>query len=82
MKTKAGHTLEMTVKDKGIGFRMPSDNLPNPGHHFGLRSVAERIQDLGGQLHIESDIGKGCTVTLTIPLRHIPIKGPSYNGAA
>jgi len=70
MRMRAGQTLEITVKDQGIGFRLPKDNSAQPGDHFGLRSVGQRIQDLGGQLHIESAIGKGCTVTFTLPLRH------------
>jgi signal transduction histidine kinase len=65
----AGHSLEIIVKDQGVGFRMPTNNSPKPGHYFGLASVRQRIQDLGGQLHIETDIGKGCSATLTIPLR-------------
>src|SRR5688572_6579431 len=53
------------------GFLTPTGNSLKPERHFGLRSVGERIQDLGGQLRIESDIGKGCTATITIPLRYI-----------
>ena len=70
MRRQAGHALTITVKDEGVGFRMPTDHSLTPERHFGLRSVGERIQDLGGQLRIESDIGKGCTVTITVPLRY------------
>lgn len=69
MKTHANDRLEITVKDEGVGFRTLDENSPTPGHHFGLQSVRERMQDLGGHLHIESDIEKGCTVTLSLRLR-------------
>jgi signal transduction histidine kinase len=71
LRIQAGHTLTITVKDEGIGFRMPTGNSLQPERHFGLRSVGERIEDLGGQLRIESDIGKGCTVTITVPLQYM-----------
>jgi signal transduction histidine kinase len=70
MRVHNRHTLEITVKDEGIGFLKGKDNSSKPGHHMGLRSVGQRMQDLGGMLHLESDMGKGCTVTLTLPLRH------------
>jgi signal transduction histidine kinase len=69
MKMPTPHMLEIHIKDEGVGFRLAEDHSEMPGHHFGLRSVRERIQELGGQLHIESDIGKGCSVTITLPLR-------------
>jgi signal transduction histidine kinase len=70
MGMQAGHTLRITIKDEGRGFRMPTSDALKPERHFGLRSVGERIQDLGGKLRIESDIGKGCTVTITVPLQY------------
>jgi signal transduction histidine kinase len=71
MRIQAGHVLTITVKDEGRGFLTPTGNSLKPERHFGLRSVGERIQDLGGQLRIESDNGKGCTATITVPLRYI-----------
>ena len=69
MRMQTRDTLEITVKDQGIGFRMPTNSAPKAGHHFGLANVRQRIEDLGGHIHIESKVGKGCTVTLLLPLR-------------
>lgn len=69
MKTHANQRLEITVKDEGVGFRMHAEHSPQAGHHFGLPSVRERIRDLGGEFHIETDVGKGCMVRLILPLR-------------
>jgi signal transduction histidine kinase len=85
MRTKAGQELEITVQDQGLGFRpefgssMESRHLP--GHHFGLRSVRARVENLGGKLHIRSEIGEGCTVTLTLPLRET-LEVPEERAAA
>ncbi|HEX6532069.1 MAG TPA: DUF4118 domain-containing protein [Nitrospira sp.] len=66
MTMKGNQTLEITVQDQGIGF-CPTEETPRiPGHHFGLRSVRERVEDLGGRFDIQSAIGKGCTVTLSL----------------
>ena len=69
MRKPGGDTLEITVKDDGVGFLVSNDLAPKEGHHYGLESVRQRIRDLGGALHIDSDVGKGCTVTLTLSLR-------------
>ena len=68
MTMNAEHTLEITVQDQGSGFQPSMEKSSIPGHHFGLRSVRERLEDLGGRFDIQSDIGKGCTVTLSLPI--------------
>ncbi|HKT36346.1 MAG TPA: DUF4118 domain-containing protein [Nitrospira sp.] len=69
MKMAADSTLELTVKDDGVGFRpMLNVRQPPTGYNFGLRKVRERIEDLGGRFHIESKLGQGCTVTLALPI--------------
>lgn len=69
MRMQTGDMLEITVKDDGVGFRIPGNSSSKSGYQFGLKSVRERIQDLGGQVHIVSAIGKGCAVTVLLPLR-------------
>jgi signal transduction histidine kinase len=52
----------LTVSDKGRGFD------PNGAHHgFGLESMRVRAQGLGGSLRIESTVGSGSTVEVTLP---------------
>jgi signal transduction histidine kinase len=71
VKMNADHALEITVQDQGLGFRPSTETPPIPGHHFGLRSVRERVEDMGGRFHLESEIGQGCMVTLVLPLGEI-----------
>jgi len=61
--------LEITVKDNGKGFNYHPDlvRLRNTG--FGLFSILERMQDLGGSIEIDSQPGKGTTVILIIPFK-------------
>ena len=55
------------VRDNGRGFD-PSRLGPadQPGH-FGLRQMRERILDLGGTLDINSAIGQGTELVITLP---------------
>ena len=38
------------------------------GHGLGLAGVQVLIEDMGGELLLESDTGKGATFTVKIPL--------------
>jgi signal transduction histidine kinase len=63
-----GRELTLVVSDDGCGFD-PAD-FPNalPGHHsFGLRSIYERITNLGGEMEIDSSPGNGTTISLRMP---------------
>jgi PAS domain S-box-containing protein len=66
--------LTVTVQDKGKGFdlAMLVDQAPNDptsmSSKFGLFSVQERMQALGGRFEIISAPGRGTTATLTLPL--------------
>jgi len=64
--------LKVVVEDDGIGFDLgtPKTSLVTNGG-FGLFSVQERMNDLGGSLDIESTPSKGCRVTMTAPMARI-----------
>ena len=61
--------LRMTVSDKGAGFdpsELRTGGATTGG--FGLFSIAERLELLGGSLETESTPGEGSRFTLTVPL--------------
>jgi PAS domain S-box-containing protein len=56
--------LQLLVSDAGRGFEFgPS----GPALGFGLLSIRERIEYLGGRLKIRSATGKGSTFLITVP---------------
>jgi signal transduction histidine kinase len=59
----------LSVRDDGRGFRVPARlSELTWANHFGLVGIAERVDLLGGQLHIRSRPGAGTEVTAQIPL--------------
>lgn len=61
--------LSLEVDDDGVGFDTGS---PRRERGFGLVSMRERAEALGGSLHVESRVGSGTTVRVLVPnaLRH------------
>jgi signal transduction histidine kinase len=57
------HHLEIVITDNGCGFDW---HAIKPGH--GLTNVQVRLQNLGGQCHIEPQMGRGTKVKLSVPL--------------
>lgn len=69
--SNTGNNLKLTVIDDGIGFN-PDTNIKADGHGgFGLFSIKERLNHLGGKLVIKSKPGKGSDFTLVVPIRDI-----------
>jgi signal transduction histidine kinase len=58
--------LCIEVQDRGRGFDPEADN--KTGSHFGLFSVKERMEAMGGRLEVKSTPGQGTTVTLLLPV--------------
>jgi signal transduction histidine kinase len=61
--------LHFSIADNGRGFDAGAEQKPTS---FGLLGMHERVQVLGGTLHVESSPGKGARIEGTIPL---PRKG-------
>ncbi len=63
--------LRMSVKDGGRGFDLKAILPGEPGGAggFGLFTIRERIELLGGELQIDTRPSGGCAVTLVVPLR-------------
>lgn len=60
--------IRVVVSDRGAGFD-PAAARPagEPGAGFGLFSIRERLERLGGRMTIESAPGRGCRLALTVP---------------
>ena len=70
------HMLHLCVADEGAGFDLGQTSVNNKAATFGLFSIRERMEDLGGQMSIESVLGQGTKVTLIIPLeKPSPVSG-------
>jgi signal transduction histidine kinase len=64
--------IEVDVKDDGVGMEVydAEQFLPRfAGGGFGLFSIRERLNDIGGKLSIHSKKGLGTRVTLEAPLK-------------
>jgi two-component system CheB/CheR fusion protein len=71
-----GNALRITVSDAGTGFDPASLKLAGQiGGGFGLFSIRERLDLIGGNLEIDSAPGKGSRFILTAPSVREPADG-------
>jgi PAS domain S-box-containing protein len=60
--------VEANLSDDGKGFDVPeAAAIPDTHRSFGLFSIQERFDDLGGRVSIRSAPGEGTTVSLVLP---------------
>jgi signal transduction histidine kinase len=57
--------LRLAISDDGRGFENGSGSVPRNG--FGLTSMQERVENLGGELRLHSRPGEGTQVEVTLP---------------
>ena len=60
---RAGAGVRMSITDNGRGF----DPADVPGDRFGLRTMRERAEMIGGQLTIDSAASSGTVVVVEVP---------------
>ncbi|GJL51295.1 histidine kinase [Candidatus Nitrospira salsa] len=61
--------LSTSITDDGTGFDIELEsNNPAKWDHFGLQGMVERARMLSGKVHWESQLGKGTSVTIHIPI--------------
>ena len=60
--------LRIEVQDSGVGFDIDAKSGGVNGANFGLFSIRERMQALGGSLKLESAAEIGTKATLVLPL--------------
>ena len=61
--------VEIAVADEGQGFDIAVMHQPTSRLSFGIYSIRERMQLIGGTLQIHSAIGEGTRVLLQLPVR-------------
>lgn len=59
---------EIVVEDRGRGFDPAAQSGQVEAGHFGLFSIRERLEYLGGEMTIRSAPGEGAAMTLRVPL--------------
>ncbi|UOP12543.1 sensor histidine kinase [Pseudomonas palleroniana] len=59
-----GADLRLTISDDGVGFVEP----PGRPVSFGVVGMRERVLMMGGQLSLQSEVGEGTTLSVTVPL--------------
>jgi signal transduction histidine kinase len=56
-------TLSLTVEDDGVGFEVAQVR----GRGIGLLGIEERVRELGGSMHLQSEASKGTLLHCEIP---------------
>jgi signal transduction histidine kinase len=63
-----GDVVILDVQDDGVGFGDGAEKDTAVAGGFGLVAMQERVEQLGGELLIESEPGEGTTVAVSIPV--------------
>jgi len=61
-----GDAVVLDVQDDGVGIGGAEPSRFSSG--FGLTAMRERVEQLGGQMVLESEAGEGTTLMIEIPL--------------
>ncbi len=70
----SGRQILLRVEDDGIGF-ISLDPAAGRAGHYGLIGMRERATQIGANLRIDSEEGRGTTVVVTLPLPEMPRTG-------
>ena len=66
-----GEQWRFAVRDNGIGFVARANHGES---HVGMKIMRERAARIGAEVHIDSEVGTGTVVTLTLPAH--PVSSP------
>ena len=82
LKVDPEQHLRIEVQDHGRGFDPVAMEAKSENGHFGLFSVRERMQAMGGSLDVKSYPGEGTTITMVLPLaKSIPAEPRAAAGS-
>jgi signal transduction histidine kinase len=65
-----GDLIMLDIQDDGVG--LGADTTSSLRGGFGLQAMRERVEQCGGTVALESDLGEGTTVVIAIPLTSPP----------
>lgn len=65
--------LRLSIRDDGAGFDTAIDSVAGPGH-YGLIGMRERARQIGADLHLESEPGRGTLIRIVLPTSPAGIK--------
>ena len=68
LRVDPNQQLSIEVQDQGRGFDPVALEAKSENGRFGLFSVRERMQAMGGRLDVTSRPGEGTTITMILPL--------------
>jgi two-component system sensor histidine kinase DegS len=63
-----GDSLRVTFEDDGDGVEITDDLTSQDAERLGLGTMRERIEMLGGEIHFDSDPGRGMKVNFQLPI--------------
>jgi signal transduction histidine kinase/ligand-binding sensor domain-containing protein len=63
--SSVANRLMLQIKDNGVGFEKEERNRIS-GEGFGFSSMVQRVEEIGGELHIRSSKGKGTCIEVHI----------------
>jgi two-component system, NarL family, sensor histidine kinase DegS len=63
---RAGDYAKVTIEDNGKGFFV--DKISGEKLHFGLQTMKERAESVGGKLNVDSAPGKGTRIVVFLPV--------------
>ncbi len=65
-----GHSLSLSIEDDGCGFNVREiQSKRDPLGGYGLISMRERCEIVGGFFHLDSSVGKGTRINAILPLK-------------
>ncbi|MNJ73562.1 Sensor histidine kinase LiaS [compost metagenome] len=74
--TQKGNEVHMTLWDSGVGFDLEAKKQTS----YGLLTMEERVNELGGSLHMVSKVGEGTSIHVMVPVDGVrESAGPGIN---
>ena len=68
---RVGREIQISVEDDGVGFdTSEASSADSRSGGFGLFSIHQRLDHIGGRLDVESEPGHGTRVSLIAPINH------------